>query len=217
MFQHRKTLVWTLSDQLVITRKHGTRMHLTKGEDQLFDHWLREDLRRAIWSRDAALRNREDLRGIAGSNIDYASTVQMMRAKKTKKRKGTVAEHVQNPRVDDPGGQEIQDSFLLSPNQRGCMTILGGAVPTGERLFKAGLRKTVLCPFCLTGERESTRHLWWECPATEECRKEVMKEITKEELDALPEATKSCGIILDDAELDEWLSRLAGEGQEEEE
>ena len=62
MFQHMKNLGWTLSDQLVITRKHGTKMHLTKGEDQLFDHWFREDLRRAIWSRDAAVRNRQDLR-----------------------------------------------------------------------------------------------------------------------------------------------------------
>ena len=44
----------------------------------------------------------------------------------------------------------------------------------------------------------------------------MIKETTKEELDAWPEATKSCGIILDDPELDEWFSRLAGEGQEEE-
>ena len=29
--------------------------------------------------------------------------------------------------------------------------------------------------------------------------------------------TKSCGIILDDPELDEWFSRLAGDGQDEEE
>ena len=58
LFQHVKILGWTLSDQLVISRKHGTKMHLIKGEDQLFDHWLREDLRRAIWSRDAAIRNR---------------------------------------------------------------------------------------------------------------------------------------------------------------
>ena len=49
----------------------GTTMHLTKGEDQLFH----------------ARGNREDLRGIAGTNIDHASTVQMMRAKKTRKRK----------------------------------------------------------------------------------------------------------------------------------
>ena len=85
--QHVKILGWTLSDQLVITRKHGTKMQLIKGEDQLFDHWLREDLRRAIWSRDAAIRNREDLKGIAGTNIDYASTVQMMRAKKNEEKK----------------------------------------------------------------------------------------------------------------------------------
>ena len=43
LFQHVKILGWTLSDQLVITRKYGTKMHLTKGEGQLFDHWLRED------------------------------------------------------------------------------------------------------------------------------------------------------------------------------
>ena len=30
LFQHVKSLGWTLSDQLVITRKYGTKMHLTK-------------------------------------------------------------------------------------------------------------------------------------------------------------------------------------------
>ena len=33
----------------------------------------------------------------------------------------------------------------------------------------------------------------------------------------MPEVTKSSGIILDDPELDEWFSRLAGDGQDEEE
>ena len=34
LFQHMKILGRTLSNQLVITRKYGTKMHLTKGEDQ---------------------------------------------------------------------------------------------------------------------------------------------------------------------------------------
>ena len=136
LFQHVKIMGWTLSDQLVITRKYGTKMHLTKGEDQLFGHLLREDLRRAIWSRDAAIRNREDLKGIAGTNIDYASTVQMMRAKKNEEKRRKVAEPCQNRSIDEPGGQENQERFQLNPNQRGCMrSILGGAVPTGERLI----------------------------------------------------------------------------------
>ena len=62
-------------------------MHLTNGEDQLFDHWLREDLRRMILARDVAVRNRGDLREIAGTNIDHTSTVQMMCAKKPKKKR----------------------------------------------------------------------------------------------------------------------------------
>ena len=116
-----------------------------KSEDQLFDHWLREDLRRAICARDQAIRNREDLKGIAGANIDFASTVQMMRAKKTMKRGEKVAEPCQNPSIDEPGRQENQERFQLNANQKGCMrSILGGAVPTGERLFKARLRKTAL-------------------------------------------------------------------------
>ena len=158
----------------------------------MFDRWLREDLRRAIWSRDQAIRNREDLRGIAATNIDYASTVQMMRAKKTKKRGEKVAEPCQNPSIDELGGQENQERFQLNANQRGCMrSILGGAVPTGERLFKARLRKTALCLFCLKGDVETTKHMWWECAATEECRKDV-KKVSQEDLDALPEVTKSC-------------------------
>ena len=43
MLKHMEALGWTVNEQLVITRRHGTMMHLTKGEDQLFDHWLRED------------------------------------------------------------------------------------------------------------------------------------------------------------------------------
>ena len=45
----------------------------------------------------------------------------------------------------------------------------------------------------------------------------MRRDITQEEIDSLPEATRCCGIILDDPELDEWFSRLAGDGQEEEE
>ena len=84
-------------------------------------------------------------------------------------------------------------------------------------MFNAGLRKTALCPFCLKGDVETTKHMWWECAATEECRKDVKNEISQEDLDALPQATTSCGIILDDPEFDEWFSRLAGDGQDEEE
>ena len=113
LFQHMKILGWSLSDQLVITRKYGTKMHLTKGEDQLFDHWLREDLRRAIWSRDQAKRNRKDLKGIAGSNIDYASTVQVLRAKKKKKRGEKIAEPCQNPSVDEPGVKKDSSSMQI--------------------------------------------------------------------------------------------------------
>ena len=51
MLHHMKALGWTLSDRLAITRRLGTTMHLTKGEEQLFDHWLREDLRRTIWGQ----------------------------------------------------------------------------------------------------------------------------------------------------------------------
>ena len=59
--------------------------------------------------------------------------------------------------------------------------------------------------------------MWWECAATEECRKDVKKEVSQEDLDALPEVTRNCGIILVDPELDERFSRLAGDGQDEEE
>ena len=59
--------------------------------------------------------------------------------------------------------------------------------------------------------------MWWECTATEECRQELKKEVSQEDLDALREVTKNCGIILDDPALDEWFSRLAGDGQDEEE
>ena len=111
--------------------KNGAIMHLTKSEDQLFNHWLREDLRRAIWSRDQAIRNREDLKGIAGTNIDYASTVQMLRAKKTKRRGEKLLNHVRTQVSMNLEGMRIKKGS----NQRGNMrSILGGAVPTGEKI-----------------------------------------------------------------------------------
>ena len=118
MFQHMKILGWTLSDQLVITRKHGTKMHLTKGEDQLFDHCFREDLRRAIWSRDAAVRNREDLREIAGTNIDYASTVQMMRAKKRRREREKLQNLVKIRVLMSLVGRRIKTVFCLEEQFR---------------------------------------------------------------------------------------------------
>ena len=35
MPRHMKALDWTLSDRLAIKRRHGTTMHLTKGEDEI--------------------------------------------------------------------------------------------------------------------------------------------------------------------------------------
>ena len=88
----------------------------------------------------------------------------MMRAKKKQRsEEKQVAEPCQNPSVDEPGGYEHQERFKLNANQRGSLrSILGGAVPTGERLYKAKLRKTALCPFCLTRDIETTKHMWWE-------------------------------------------------------
>ena len=57
MLKHMGALGWTLNEQLVITRRHGTMMHLTKERISLFDHWLREDLRRMIWTKEP--RNEE--------------------------------------------------------------------------------------------------------------------------------------------------------------
>ena len=83
------------------------------------------------------MRSREDLRGIAGTNIDYASTVQMMPAKKNQKKEVRTAEPAQDQSVDEPGGQENQDSFQLNPKQRGCMrAILGGVVQQKEDCSK---------------------------------------------------------------------------------
>ena len=136
LFQHVKILGWTLSDQLVITRKYGTKMHLTKGEDQLFDHWLREDMRRAIWSRDQAIRNEH---GLCVHCSDDES-------QKHEEKRRNIAEPCQNPSIDEPGGQENQERFQLNANQRGCMrSVLGGAVPTGERLFERRCRDNQAC------------------------------------------------------------------------
>ena len=84
-------------------------------------------------------------------------------------------------------------------------------------MHRAKLRKTVLCPICLSGDIETTKHMWWECTNTEKCRQKLKKEVSQKDFDALPEVTTNCGIILDDPELDECFSILTGDSQDEEE
>ena len=84
-------------------------------------------------------------------------------------------------------------------------------------MHRAKLRKTVLCPICLSGDIETAKHMWWECTNTEKCRQKLKKEVSQKDFDALPEVTTNCGIILDDPELDECFSILTGDSQDEEE
>ena len=86
-------------------------------------------------------------------------------------------------------------------------SILGGAVPTGERLFKAGLRKTALCPFCLKGDVETTKHMWWECAATEECRKDVKKKFHKKILTRCQKSPKAVESFLT---IQNWMNGSQG-------
>ena len=76
-----KEIHWEMDEELCCTRQSGGKIHLVKGEDGLFDHILRTDLRRAIIERCNPIVDREEFQGIKENGIDYAATVKLSRAK----------------------------------------------------------------------------------------------------------------------------------------
>ena len=78
---------WKLETDLYITRENGGKLHLTEGEDGLFDLMFRADLRQAVSLRDTRMYKRREFDGIR-KGVDYEATVKPMRERfKPKKNK----------------------------------------------------------------------------------------------------------------------------------
>ena len=59
----------------------------------------------------------------------------------------------------------------LTPQEQGLLrAILAGAIWTQDRLHRAKLASSPICPYCTTGAVEDHEHLWWKCPAWQPVR-----------------------------------------------
>ena len=57
-----------------------------------------------------------------------------------------------------------EDRLKLTREERGTLrSIQAGALPTGHRLFKAGLRVAPMCLACEKEEDDVLEHSLWEC------------------------------------------------------
>ena len=83
----------------------------------------------------------------------------------------------------------------LTPQEEGMLrAILAGAVWTTDRLHRAKLATSPICPHCCTGAVEDQEHLWWKCPAWQ-CIREMYAEAIALDSSALPACMRCCGIM----------------------
>ena len=72
----------------------------------------------------------------------------------------------------------LQEWGKLTPQkQESLRAILAGAVWTQDRLYRAKLVPTPICPYCATGAVEDHEHSWWKCPAWQPRVPELTKEL----------------------------------------
>ena len=136
------------------------------------------------------------------------TTRQLFIISETKQKNGVEPRSLADDSPDAPDPKE--DCGRLPPKIMGRLRmILQGSLPLGKRLFSAKLRSAPCCLFCDSCLKENYEHVWWECPFSDEIRKAFYDEHPKETVDGLPNATRHCGIAIDDSELDEWFAKIA--------
>eukprot|EP00973_Karenia_brevis_P046786 6492009-Karenia_brevis.AAC.1 len=72
-------------------------------------------------------------------------------------------------------------------------SIISGAVMTQDRLHRAGMEVSNLCPYCSQAVEDHT-HMWWYCPAWADIRQKhphAMRHFT----DEWPMCLKACGVM----------------------
>ena len=91
MQQLMRDIGWELTPTLMITRWKGGELSFLGGEETLFRHILRADLRHAIWRNAPRLKTREQVTDVAQQGIDYDVTVRLVRSKREKPKNFTQA------------------------------------------------------------------------------------------------------------------------------
>ena len=202
--------------EYVITRRRGGKLSLVSGDDKLFSHLLRQDLRRALWRRGFFTTGkdrhfREEFDGVPAAGIDYDMTVRLYR--KPRRKVGGSKRGASSSRslTDEPGRPNNLHPFVLNAAQRGaCRLIWAGAIHTGERLHQQGMCSSSRCLFCCDGS-ETYEHVCWDCPAFAEQRKDLLAKYPRDKLDQLPAATRYCGLVVDETSRNDHFATLAVE------
>ena len=107
--QATKTIGWKLGADLYIERRNGGTLHLTEGEDGLFDHMLRADLRQTVWLKDTRMNRRTEFDGIR-KGVGYEATVKPMREKIKPRKDKNGVRPTQTEKEADGVKQQAQDA-----------------------------------------------------------------------------------------------------------
>ena len=65
-------LGWSINKDFIITRENGGNISFLKGEDKIFTHLIRMDLRKAVWNKNKELNKpekKQTVRSRQGNNI----------------------------------------------------------------------------------------------------------------------------------------------------
>ena len=83
----------------------------------------------------------------------------------------------------------------LTPYEQALLrSILSGSIWTQDRLHRAKLALSPVCPYCSTGATEDHEHLWWKCPAWQDVR-QMYAEACELDSEALPACMRCCGLL----------------------
>jgi len=125
LWQIFEVLRWRISDELVITRECGVMVHLTEEDDLLFNHMLREDLRKLMWRQGAVISRNKLGVEVMEKGIDYGSTVRVVRMKKKPRKEGGVVMQPYTKVNEGPGMDDSGDKHVLDAGQGGAQEHIG--------------------------------------------------------------------------------------------
>ena len=159
-----RSMDWTWVTPDLISRPELPNLSVIQGPAGWWHHQIRDGLRKALWSKVA--ERRADCNGLhETSGVDREATLHTLQSNAT------------------------------APLDKGLLrSIVSGSVRLGERLCKAGLWHSPVCPFCEM-EDESVRHCFWTCPAWDHLRLDPDLP-DYHERQALPGCTLDCGIFM---------------------
>ena len=207
-------LDWKWEEPMVFKRSNGIAIHWTKGEDGLFGHMVREDLRNALIHQSHVIKLRDHFKG-SEIGLDYETTTSLMRAKHGRVRTAAKNEIADEARQFEDEDWARSDRHKLDQHERSLLRLITtGAAPCGHYMWRAKFARYPACAYCGECPDDEPRHIW-KCSATKECRKDILKEYSEEYIDNLPNVVAICGWALDDGRLNEHFQKLALEEEEE--